>query len=59
MQEKDTENSELSTLQFITFICGEGNGNPLQYTFPENPTDRSLVGYSPCGCQEAGTTEAT
>ena len=28
---------------------GEGNGNPLQYSCPENPMDRwmSLVGYSP------------
>ena len=27
---------------------GGGNGNPLQYPFLENPTDkRSLVGYSP------------
>ena len=29
----------------------EGNGNPLQDSCLENPTDRSLVGYSPCGCK--------
>ena len=29
----------------------EGNGNPLQYSYLGNPTDRSLVGYSPCGCK--------
>ena len=29
---------------------GEGNGNPLQYSFLENPMD--LVGYSPWGCKE-------
>ena len=28
---------------------GEGNGNPLQYTCPENPMERRLVGYSPWG----------
>ena len=29
---------------------GKGNGNPLQYPCPANPTDRrSLVGYSPWG----------
>ena len=38
----------------------EGNGNPLQYPCLENPMDRghySLVGYSPWGCKESGTTE--
>ena len=25
---------------------GERNGNPLQYSCLENPTDRSLAGYS-------------
>ena len=28
---------------------GEGNGNPLQYSYLENPMDRGLVGYSPWG----------
>jgi len=28
---------------------GEGNGNPLQSSCLENPTNRSLVGYSPWG----------
>ena len=35
---------------------GEGNGNPLQYFSLENPHgQRSLVGYSPCGCKESDT----
>ena len=39
---------------------GEGNGNPLQYSFLENPMDRlALVGYSPCGHKESDTTEVT
>ena len=34
---------------------GEGNGNPLQYSCLGNPMDRkSLVGYSPWGCQGVG-----
>ena len=37
---------------------GGGNGNPLQYSCLENPHgERSLVGYSPWGCKESGTTE--
>ena len=35
---------------------GEGNGNPLQYSCPVNPIERSLVGYSPWGCKESDTT---
>ena len=35
-----------------------GNGNPLQYSCLENPTDkRSLAGYSLWGCKEWNTTE--
>ena len=35
-----------------------GHGNPLQYSCPENPHgQRSLVGYSPWGRKELGTTE--
>jgi len=37
---------------------GEGNGNPLQYSFLENPyRQRSLAGYSPWGCKELDPTE--
>ena len=39
---------------------GGGHGNPLQYSCPEKPTgQRSLAGYSPRGCKESDTTEAT
>ena len=34
---------------------GEGNGNPLQYSYLQNPHgQRSLVGYSPRGHKESG-----
>ena len=36
---------------------GEENGNPLQYSCPENPMDRSLVGYRPWGHKELDKTE--
>ena len=39
---------------------GKGNGNPLQYSCLENPHgQKSVVGYSPQGCKESDTTEAT
>ena len=37
---------------------GRGHGNPLQYSFWENPYgQRSLVGYSSWGRKESDTTE--
>ena len=37
---------------------GEGHDNPLQYSCLENPPgQRSLMGYSPWGCQEFDMTE--
>ena len=38
---------------------GEGNGNPLQYSYLENSMDRSVAGYSPWGCRLLDMTEAT
>ena len=35
---------------------GEGNGNPLQCACQGDPMDRSLVGYSPRGGEEADMT---
>ena len=37
---------------------GEGNGNPVQYSYLENPMDRGTwLGYSPWGRKESDTTE--
>ena len=36
---------------------GEGNGNPLQYSYLENSMDRRAVGYGPPGCKELDMTE--
>ena len=35
---------------------GGGNGNPLQYSCLENPTDRGAWHYSPCGRKELDMT---
>ena len=36
---------------------GEGNGNPLQYSYLENPMDGQPGGYSPWGHKEFYTTK--
>ena len=33
---------------------GEGNGDPLQYSCLKSHGQRSLVGYSPWGCEGVG-----
>ena len=38
---------------------GEGNGNPLQYSCLENPTDGGVLGYSPRGRKESDMTETS
>ena len=38
--------------------AGGGHGNPLQYSYVENPQgQRSLAGYSPWGHEESHMTE--
>ena len=38
---------------------GGRHGNTLWYSCLENSIDRSLMGYSPWGCEEVDMTEAT
>ena len=40
---------DLGSIPGLGISPGEGNGNPLQYSCPENPMhgQRSLAGYSP------------
>ena len=52
--------TEQLPFHFSVSCIGEGNGNPLKYTCLENPHgQRSLVGYSQCGCKELDTTDGT
>ena len=36
---------------WYSFLSGEENGTPLQYSCLENSTERSLAGYSPWSCR--------
>ena len=49
---------DLSSIPGLGRSPGGGHGNPLQYSCLENPHGpRRLVGYSPWGCKQSGTTE--
>ena len=48
---------DLSSIPGSGISPGEGNGNPLQYSFLEKSREqRSLTGYSPWNCKESDTT---
>ena len=49
----------LSTLSLHMLRPGEGNGNPLQHSGLENPTDRGAWPATVHRVAEADTTEAT
>ena len=51
--------TRLSDVLFSLSCIGEGNGNSLQCSCLENPTDGSLVGCRLWGRTESDTTEAT
>ena len=50
---------EVSLIRGLGRSSGEGNGNPLQYSYLGNPMDRGArwAIYSPWGCQELDTLE--
>ena len=49
---------DLGSIPVLGRSPGEGNGNPLQYSYLENPHGQwSLVGYSPWGRTELDMTE--
>ena len=51
---------DLGSIPGLGSFPGGGHGNPLQYSCLENPhRQRSLEGYTPWGCTELDTTEAT
>ena len=40
-----------------SFVTGEGNGNPFQYSYPENPMDRGAWWATVHGITESDMTE--
>ena len=54
---QETEGIQIRSLGQEDSPGGE-HGNPPQDSRLENPTDRSLVGYSPHGRKESGTTKS-
>ena len=49
---------DLGSIPGLGRSLGGGHGNPLQYSYLENPPgQRSLVGYSPWGLKGSETTE--
>ena len=51
---------DMSSIPGLGRSLGRGHGNPLQYSYLENPHEqRSLVSYSPWGRLEVDTTEMT
>ena len=49
---------DLGLISGLGRSTGGGHGNPLQYSWLENPCgQRSLAGYSPCSCKKSDITE--
>ena len=48
---------DLGSIPRLRRSPGEWNGNPLEYACLENPTDRSLAGFSLWGHKESDMTE--
>ena len=59
-QRSACNSGDLGSIPGLGRSPGEGNDNPLQYSFLEDlHGQRSLVGYSPGGHKELDTTKAT
>ena len=45
----------VTSLSLFTFMIGEGNGSPLQYSCLENPRDRGACWAAVCGVAQSRT----
>ena len=56
-KESSCNAGDLGSIPGLGRSPGGGHGNPLQYSWLENPHgQRSLKGYSPWGCKESDMT---
>ena len=53
---KEGDTRDMGLISGLGRSLGGGHGNPLQYSYLENPMDRG--GYSSWGCKDSNTTEA-
>ena len=51
------DSKDLSSIPGSGISPGEGDENPLQYSYLENPMDRGAWRASPWGCRESDITE--
>ena len=51
------DSKDLSSIPSSGRSPGEGDENPLQYSYLENPMDRGAWRASPWGCRESDITE--
>ena len=56
---EESDMTEWLPFHFLLSSIGEGNGNPLQCSCPENPRDRGAWWTVVSGVAESDTTEAT
>ena len=56
---KESDTTEQLPFHFSLACIGEGNGNPLQCSFLENPRDGEPGGLPSRGHTESDTTEVT
>ena len=53
----EVDAGDMGSIPGLGISPGGGPGNPLQYSYLENPRDRGA--YSPWGCKELDTTDTT
>ena len=55
LHKKTTDNKYLMICFHLSYMCGEGNGNPFQYCSLENPIEEEPGGLQSMGSQKHWT----